>query len=163
MLKKSLDWNPFMRLMQILAIVITLSILSFATRGAVLTVDNFCGGEPLFEKKIELNEASTVSAFTLSLFQEFSIPFLGAEAGLNSIYNTPTGMDALEVLSDSQMRAYGWCYTVNGELPENLMNQEVITDESEVRWFFGFSFYDAGVWTSYCTPAPTQNPLNLCL
>lgn len=152
-----------MRLMQIIAVVLTLSIISFASRGAVLTVDNFCGGDALFQQKVELSDRTTVSQLTLSLFEMNNIPFIGADAGLNSIFNTPTGMDALEVLSDTQMRAYGWCYTVDGKLPENLMNQELINDESEVHWFFGFSFYDAGIWTSYCTPATAEHSLSLCL
>lgn len=151
-----------MRLMQVIAVVVTLSIISFASRGATLIVEDFCSDRPLLEVQTDLGQSVTASDFTLKLLADHGIAFQGAKEGINSILSTPTGMDALDVINDQEMRAFGWCYTVDGQLSDALMHQQTITNQSVVRWFFAYSYYRAGVWTDFCLPATFDTSLGLC-
>lgn len=151
-----------MRLMQIIAVVLTLSFISFASRGATLIVEDFCGHTPKLAVEVEVQGPMTVSDLTLQQLLDHNIPFLGAKEGINSILATPTGMDGLEVLNDQEMRAFGWCYTVDGQLSDAFMHQQAITNQSVVRWFFAYSYYSAGVWTDFCLPATADTSLGLC-
>ena len=88
---------------------------------------------------------------------------MGTHEGLNSVFNTPVGMEALEVLSDTEMRAYGWCYSVNGVSPEVFPHQVPLNPEiKEITWTFGFAHYYRGEWITQCTPAYTIRPAFLC-
>jgi hypothetical protein len=69
------------------------------------------------------------------------------------MFFTPTGEDALEILSRRQMRSYGWCYTVDGVAPEVYPSDFLIEETTGViEWFFGYAFYDSGEWLSQCEP-----------
>ncbi len=151
-----------MRLMQVIAVIVTLSIISFASRGATLVVEDFCSDRPLLEVHADIGSSMTVSDFTLQQLTNHAIVFQGAKEGIHSILATPTGMDALEVLNDQEMRAFGWCYTIDGQLSDVLMHQQAISNQSVIRWFFAYSFYRAGVWTDYCLPATADTSLGLC-
>jgi hypothetical protein len=94
----------------------------------------------------------TVGDFTIYLLQKNRIPHLGNERAINSIFHTPVGMDALEVVSDTQMRAYGWCYKVNGEVFEKFAEEVYLNDSDDIEWFFAYAWYDKG-WVSMCNPA----------
>ena len=161
-LKISFSFGIFMRLMQIIAVVLTLSFLSFASRGATLIVEDFCSANPLLDVQVEVAESMTVSDFTLQQLQSSNIAFQGAKEGINSILSSPTGMVALDVLNDQEMRAFGWCYTVDGQLSDAFMHQQPITNQSVVRWFFAYSYYQSGVWTDFCLPATYATSLGLC-
>lgn len=66
----------------------------------------------------------------------------------------------LEVISDTRMKAYGWCFRVErgqrAEVPE-FMPDQLILDQSVTRlaWFYAYAEYDAmrGGWISQCVPA----------
>jgi hypothetical protein len=81
---------------------------------------------------------------------------------MSSILNTPTGDDSLEVISNSEMRAYGWCYEVNGAQPAVMPDKAILKGGEHVRWFYAFSHYVAGKWVSVCEPAYTVQPAALC-
>ena len=69
-----------------------------------------------------------------------------------------------ELISDSQMKAFGWCYSVNGVVPEQFANQVYFTSGTDrVVWFYAYAFYDAGEWVAQCVPAwqPLPSKKNL--
>jgi hypothetical protein len=77
--------------------------------------------------------------------------FIGSELGVNTMFGTPVGEGALEIISRLEMRSYGWCYSVDGEIPELYPSQYLIDSSTKsVEWFFGFEFYDSGLWKSQC-------------
>ena len=105
----------------------------------------------------------TAGALTLDFFKKVGVPFQGNEAGIQSVFGSPTGDDALVVINDEQMKAYGWCYRVNGKLPDVYMDQfKINRDDDHIEWFFGYSFYDRGEWKDYCTPATKDGPVYYC-
>lgn len=106
---------------------------------------------------------SNVGALSIGTLKKMNIPFKGSEAGLASVFNTPTGDDALEILSDYEMRAYGWCYSVDGVAPEIYPDEVPLTDKTKVvTWHFGFARYYKGEWVTQCTPAYSVRPDFLC-
>ena len=121
-----------------------------------------CQKTPLFKTKV-LNKYSQVGELTIDVLQTNNIPYKGTESGLNSIFNTPTGLDALEVISDEEMKAYGWCYKVNSVQPEEFPNEVKITAKTLViTWFYGYAHYLRGNWIKQCAPAYEELPEFLC-
>ena len=128
-----------------------LSLISFSSMAATLEVIGACSKKPLLSIEGQ-NHFETVGDFTLHYFQKNRIPFQGNERGMNSIFNTPVGLDAMEVLSDTQMRSYGWCYRVNGKVPDVYADEIILNDGDHIEWFFAYAWYDKG-WISMCNPA----------
>jgi hypothetical protein len=101
--------------------------------------------------------------YSLNIFDKTPIPYLGTESGFNSILGTPTGDGAIEILSDTKMRAYGWCYSVNGVKPDVIPQDYFFkTQDDELVWFYGYSTYDDGEWVDYCVPSFTVKASQFC-
>src|SRR5690606_8402085 len=104
-----------------------------------------------------------VGELTIETLKKFGIPFKGTYEGLSSAFDTPVGDGALEVISDQEMRAYGWCYSVDGNAPETYPHEAFIGPETKsVVWHFGFARYSQGQWVTQCTPAYTVKSDFLC-
>ncbi len=104
----------------------------------------------IVDEQISLNAASTVGQVTLDVLTAKAIAFDGSELGFSSI----DGLEQrLDILSKTEMKAYGWCYSVDGEVVETLAHQTQLDDSSQLRWFYAFAHYQAGVWVSQCEEA----------
>lgn len=139
-------------------------IFTFSTKAATIKIIGPCSETPVYEGDLEaFNQRKSVGAYTIQYLNENSIPYVGNEQGLNSIIETPIGLDAMEVLSDEMMRSHGWCYSVDGEIPDSLANEVFLNSEnSSVVWFYGYSLYDKGEWSEYCTPTYEVKPEQFC-
>lgn len=99
----------------------------------------------------------TVGAVTIAALNARSIPFVGDEAGISSIKGTMTGDKAVEVISNTEMRAYGWCFHLNGKEPGDMPDKvEVKSDADVILWFFGYAHYRAGTWIEMCAPTSAK-------
>lgn len=147
--------------MKLLLLGITLICNSYA---ATFKIIGPCSDAPVHAGEIESkNLRKSVGEYTISYLNKNNIAYVGNEQGLNSIIGTPIGLDAMEILSDEQMRSHGWCYSVDGEIPDSLANEVRLNNEdSEVVWFYGYSFYDRGEWSEYCTPTYKVRPDQFC-
>lgn len=104
-----------------------------------------------------------VGELTVQTLTNLNIPFKGSAEGLASAFGTPTGSDALEVVSNEEMRAHGWCFSVDGVSPEVYPNEIAITAETEqITWHFGFARFYRGEWVTQCTPSYTVISDLLC-
>lgn len=113
-----------------------------------------CSSTPISQGVFPTDLSDSVGQITIDILDLQKIPFVGSEQGIASIANSPVGLDAFEVLSDVKMRSYGWCYSINGEIPDVLASQSFFTEQSDyLVWFYGYSTYDQGVWTDYCVPS----------
>lgn len=123
-----------------------------------------CSSEPLYKGEKEMGDNPLfVGTLTLQVLQEEQIPYQGDERSIVSIVNTPTGMGSMEVLDDQRMRAYGWCYEVNGIQPDVYMDSFYFKDNKDhLKWFYGYSLYESGEWKEYCTKAYKVKPDFLC-
>jgi hypothetical protein len=115
---------------------------------------NPCAPTPLLETNVQRTTAKSVGGLTLDVLESFEAKYQGSEQGLSSAFGSATGMDALEVISDSEMKSYGWCYEVDGKLAEVLPGDYPLTPEiTSVHWYMGYAHYKNGNWISQCTPA----------
>ena len=121
-----------------------------------------CSVKPLLETNMKQTRESNVGALTIDALENFAIEYKGSEAGLNSAFGTPVGMDAMEVVSDNEMRSYGWCFEVDGKVPADYADTISTKNVKRVRWFYGYAHYFNGKWTSMCKPAYTIKPKFLC-
>lgn len=99
----------------------------------------------------EAHLGSSLGEISLEMFNNYQIPYLGTEQGFNSILNSPTGLDAMVVVSEREMKSYGWCYSINGVVPEVYPNEVFIDSvNDEVLWFWGYAHYLDGQWVGQC-------------
>lgn len=77
--------------------------------------------------------------------------YTGSSAGLSSVNGLGS---ALEVVSDTDMNAYGWCYKVDGVESNLLADQYVLTGhEKTIDWFYAYARMENNRWTAMCVPA----------
>jgi hypothetical protein len=138
--------------------------ISFTIFSAEMKIIGPCTPEPLITKTIVIKDLKTnLGNITVDYFTSAKIPFTGNEFGISSIYNSAVGDDALEVLSDTEMRAYGWCFTLNNQLIDRMPNDVYLSSKQDsIVWFYAFSSYKSGNWNDYCTPAYTLKPAIFC-
>ncbi len=121
-----------------------------------------CSSKPLFKQEIRESQA-TVGHTTVASLDKKKILYTGSAQGIQSVFGTPVGMDAMEVISDFEMRSYGWCYKVDGETPEVFPHDYPITAKTKrITWFYGFAHYLNGEWISQCEAAHKIKPDFLC-
>jgi hypothetical protein len=121
-----------------------------------------CSERPLFSQEYG-NKFETVGDLTVHALDKNRIPYLGDEQGINSVFDTPVGMDALEVLSDTEMRSYGWCYFVDGKMSSDYANKYYLKPtDKKVQWIFGYARFVKDQWVSMCEKAYKIKPKFLC-
>lgn len=101
----------------------------------------------LAKDDVAIAAPTNVGVLTMSFLESHAISYDGSELGFISIAGVEQKLD---ILSKSEMKAYGWCFSVDGVVPETLTHETPITSQSELRWFYAFAHYDAGVWLSQC-------------
>lgn len=105
----------------------------------------------LVDAEMSLSVPQSVGAVTLQALNDHGIIYDGSELGFSSI----DGLEQrLDILSKSEMKAYGWCFSVDGIVVETLAHQTELTDSQHLRWFYAFAHYQAGVWLSQCEEEP---------
>lgn len=129
------------------------------TYAVIFEVKNICEDSAYHTEEIEILNKTTVGHLTMYSLTTSNIDFIGNEHGLNSLLNTPVGLDAYEILSDTNMKVYGWCYSVNGVEPDILSSEVEILPHSEsiISWYYGYAELVKDEWISYCTPV-YKNP-----
>lgn len=137
-------------------ILIGLLLFSLGASAGSISFVGPCSEKPIFSKKLNSYEGNSVGHLTLNILKTYSIPFQGTEQGFNSIFNSPTGMEAMEVLSDTEMLAYGWCYSVNRKEPKSYPNEIILQKGDHIHWWFGYAHYKNAKWISQCVPAFTR-------
>lgn len=140
----------------LITLLLTLSTSVYATKFEII---DSCSNAPVFEVSIE-DTHNTVGELTLDTFRKYNIQNKSSEIGVSQILSSPTGLEAMEVLSDTVMRSHGWCYSVDGQIPEVLMNEVYLTgNEKVISWFMGYSTYigdpetGESIWEGQCVPS----------
>ena len=143
--------------------VILALLVSLPAPALEITFVGPCDSTPLASTSLQAPDHSSVGDLTIAVLSEAGHPFEGTAQGLLSAFGTPTGLDALEVVSDEELRAYGWCFLVNGQLPDLTADAVPVTQElREIRWFFGYATSRRGEWIDMCRPAAELKPKFLC-
>lgn len=139
-----------------------MSFVSISAKAAQVVVDDPCGLAPWVDLEISA-QGKSVGAATILALEVSGIPYLGSEGGINSINGSVVGNEAMEIVSDTEMRAYGWCYSINDVEPAAMPDKVPVTSERDiVRWYFGFAHFKDGAWLTYCTPTSQSRPAFIC-
>ena len=142
---------------------LALMMCSLSVHAVYFDVIGACSKKPLHAGRFITDISESVGKISVDIFEANKIPFVGSEEGMSMIANSPMGLDAMEVLSDTKMRAYGWCFTVNGVLPDVLASKSFLTSQNDyISWFYAYSTYDAGIWTDYCIPSYNLKAEQFC-
>jgi hypothetical protein len=121
-----------------------------------------CAETPIYQTTTTLHHTS-LGYLTEYLFKKDNVPYTGTESGITSIFNSAVGNEALEVLSNNTMRAYGWCVEVDGRQPGQMPDKVRINENTKhIRWFYAFTLYDAGDWSQFCTPSYLIKSKQMC-
>lgn len=111
--------------------------------------------EVLFSSTTEVSLPQTVGQISIENFNKNQIPFVGDIDGIVNIYGIESELD---LISDTDMKAYGWCYSINGIVPEDFVHKVNVTaQETELVWFYGYAYYKSGEWVSQCVPHGKEN------
>ncbi len=138
-------------------------VTSTESLGIRLVVADPCSDGNWLEAQAEARVGDSAGEATVATLTAHEVPFVGEAGGISSIRGTVTGDAALEILSGVEMRAYGWCYSVNGVEPDVFPDQIALqADTDVVRWVFGYAHYLNGDWISYCTPTSETKPAYIC-
>ena len=121
------------------------------------------GYGPIFSVETSIQKGESISKITgmiLTHAKEAHLieTFAFNRIGVDSI--TPIGQSELgffmEELNDKELRAYGWCYSVDGVTPELLADEYILSGtESKITWYFGYASRVLGHWVSQCQPVFT--------
>ncbi len=140
-------------------LVALFTLISTNTFALDFQIVDSCSKSPVFSTVVT-DSYETVGELSLGTLEKNSIQNLSSQFGISQMLNSPLGIDAMEVLSDTVMRSHGWCYSVDGEVPELLMNEFTLTGEEKViTWFMGYSTYignmqtGEAVWEGQCIPS----------
>ena len=129
-----------------------------------IEIEHPCDSNSNIHTSMQINSPLTLGEITITTLDSYNVEYLGTSAGMNSIFGTPTGLDAMVVLSDTDMLSYGWCYSIDGVYPEDMPN-DILVDRhniQKIRWFFGYAEMKNGQWISYCESSKIHDSLKLC-
>ncbi len=142
-----------MRLLATLIVLVSLNVCSYSYALTFKVIGK--NSEILFSQVVEVTLPQTVGEISVDFFNNNQIPFVGDIDGIVSVYDIAS---ELELISDTDMKAHGWCYSVNGVIPEDFVHKvSVSKQETELVWFYGYAYYQAGEWISQCVPHGKEN------
>lgn len=138
-------------------------LLPISAYSTTITIIGPCEKTPVFHQDTIFEMDDTVGSLTIKIFEQNKIPFQGTDAGMNSIFNTPTGSEAIEVISETEMMAHGWCYSINGVEPNVFPNEIPISNWTDkIIWWFGYAHFKNGNWIAQCEPTFKRKPSQFC-
>ena len=94
------------------------------SRASVVEVIGACDEKPQFvSENILHDEKMTLGDLTIQVLEKNQIPFRGSREGIAAIFDSPTGDEAIEKVSEEEMRFYGWCVHVDGFEPGDMPDE----------------------------------------
>ena len=137
---------------------IVFSILCvFSSYAGSVTVKKPCADKVYISKDIIFDKSLSLGEITINLLKDHGFDFVGETYGINQIDGTPIKGSDLEVISNSEMKAYGWCFSINGIIPESYPNMIYPDTNDNVIWFYAFAHYLDGEWVAQCKLASREN------
>ena len=105
----------------------------------------------LFSQNTNVAFPVNVGEATLEAFERFEIPFEGGTYGFSKIFEFG---NELKTISKSEMKAYGWCFSVDGVTPETMADETPIRGtEKLIEWYYAYAHFKEGLWISQCVRA----------
>ncbi len=134
-------------------------LISLEALAVELTFVGPCSEEFIMKTKVT-DEYIHVGDLTIATLKKFQIPFQGSPEGIASVLGYGNYM---ENISTNEFRAYGWCYMVDGIIPEVFPHEAYLTSETKsITWIYGHSHFKNGEWPTQCSEAFKIKPKELC-
>lgn len=144
-------------------IILIVNIIFVSNSLAVqIKITRPCSNELTIDSNYSIPGSQKLGDVTVMFLNSKNISYEGSASGILSIFNTPVGVDAYEVISDNQMNAYGWCYSINGLAPELMPDQVDVHENDEILWWYGYATYKNGAWITQCTPSVERSSSKFC-
>lgn len=144
-------------MLRTLLFFIFLPVISFA---AELEIVGPCSERAVYSFEVG-DKFDTVADLTFYLLDKNRIPYTGTNKGITTLINAPSGDAALEVLSDTKMRAYGWCFFVNGKMSLDYADEVYLNPGDKVQWIYSYAWFDRE-WKSMCNPSFKVKSPQIC-
>jgi hypothetical protein len=130
--------------MQALFFILFLSVQSFAVTFEVRGKKQ----DLLFQTNSSTAVPVKLGQLTVNILDVGQIPYVGNSSGILKIFQLEQDV---VVVSDTEMKAYGWCFSIDGLTPETMADQTEITDlNSKIIWCWAYAHYENGQWTGQC-------------
>jgi hypothetical protein len=122
----------------------TAKTLSFQVRGEE--------GALLHESLVKVgDDATNVGALTLQQLEASGLDWAGTETSIQRI----GGLESKVEFVDGELRIWGWCFSVDGTVPDTTPDQTEIRPEHRmIVWFWGWASQRNGEWTAMCAGHP---------
>jgi hypothetical protein len=124
--------------------------LSAATSARALTLDVIGeDGKTLFNRTVNLDSVTNVGQATVDVFNRFHVPYEGSAQGISKIFGIEGRVDV--IVQGQEMKSYGWCFSIDGSVPETMSDETPVTDpNSKIEWFYAYAHFLNGEWVSQC-------------
>lgn len=105
-------------------------------------------GQVLLHTEQDVALPTTVGQATVQVLDGAGAEYQGDASGIASI----AGLGSkLEVISDQEFKAYGWCFSLNGVAPDVMPDQaQVLNQDAHIVWYYAFARMKNGEWVSQC-------------
>ncbi len=135
-------------------ILVALTSLGISANAVVMEVTGK-DGKNLLHLELVQPLPSTVGKVSIAVFTQTKLPFQGSEGGISELAGL--GQEN-EIISKSEMKAWGWCFALDGVVPDTLTNQTpVIKQTSKIEWFYAYAHYKDGDWIEQCARPKPQS------
>lgn len=111
-------------------------------------------GELLYKQSYPMGNNINAGKATID-FLDFAVnqkklTYVGTQDGIQSINDLGSKTET----EGNGLRAYGWCYSINGVSPDRMPNEVYIpSDNSRLVWYYAFGRLIDGEWLDQCVPA----------
>jgi hypothetical protein len=138
-------------------------LISFSASALEVSFTGPCSERPLLTEVIKFAPGLNAGEVSLHVLDRNRIPYKGTTAGLNQVFDTAIGLDAMETISDNEMLAYGWCFEIDGEVPEVFPDRIIVKRTMKsIKWFYGYAHFKDGEWIAQCVPSYKRKPKQFC-
>ncbi len=150
-------------MVRVITFLLIIFLSTFSIAEISFQVVGPCEQKPYLNTTLTNINYKNIGDLTISTLTKNNIDYIGDETKVDSINNTPVGQAALELVSRSEMRAYGWCFYVNGVQPDVYPDKvKLIKSITSVTWVFSYAHYFEGQWLSMCEPSWKVKPSFIC-
>jgi hypothetical protein len=134
--------------------ILILSLLNFSLITHAITWEVLGKGKNPIARGTILDTDLTQSAGKI-LFEEMKqsplLNFDGDETGIRSLNSLKSETEFST--EEKWVKAYGWCYSINGIVPDDYAHQVFFkSNDDHFRWFYGYAYYVEGKWVKMCIP-----------
>lgn len=111
-------------------------------------------GELLFSGEQVVDLQHNVGEISMQFFNKNQISFEGSPEGISVIQGL--GSD-LQMISKSDFKAYGWCFSIDGLTPDTMTDETFLSSQTaKILWYYAYALFQNGVWAGQCLTGMAQ-------